>query len=306
MFERVIEHGRPQSESNPPQSEFDVNILLTAPVDDLDQDEVLKLIQAIGQAQAVLDAVRLRALDRFSRLSGDDASARRLLASVEKISPAKAGIDLALARDLSSRLPSVFAALAAGLLRGDRVVQVARATRALSPAHCREVDQALLPSACEKTPSQLSHLLRVLIAQADPAGAARQADKRKAERRVSVGRGSGGMSWLRALLTADDTIAVYARLDAVAHDVRDSGDRRTLDQLRADTVRDLLLGKMSSRVITHVYVPSDRSDRPSGSAVAADMGQARRSGSHRSARMSPSGARAGRRGARKNKANRGR
>ncbi|WP_297547815.1 DUF222 domain-containing protein [Amycolatopsis sp.] len=297
----MIEQRRPEAKSSPDPPGLDVNALFAVVVDELDQDDALRMVQVIGKAQAMLDAVRLRVLGRFSALRGDDPSALKLVACTEKVSTARASRDLALARSVRNRLPRVFAALESGQLGGDRVAQIARATHSLSTSRCREVDQALLPRAREKTPSQLAHLLRVVIAQIDPVGAARRAEKRTAERRVSVGRGSGGMSWLRALLDTDETLAVYKRLDAIAQDVHRGGDRRSLDQLRADTVRDLLLGNMSSRVVTHVYVPSAGHDPSLGPDAGAEPLRTHRGGSHRSGRMSSSGGKTARRGSRKNK-----
>jgi hypothetical protein len=304
MFERVIEQRRPEAKSSPNPPGLDVNALFAVVVDELDQDDALRVVQAIGQARAMLDAVRLRVLDRFSALRGDDASTRKLVASTDKISTARAKLDLALAHGVRKRLPGVFAALESGQLAGDRVAQIARATHSLSITQCRKVDQALLPQACEKTPSQLAHLLRVVIAQIDPVGVARRADQRTAQRRVTVRRGTGGMSWLRALLDSDDAIAVSKRLDAIAHDAHNGGDRRSLDELRADTVLDLLLETAPSRVVTHLRVPQAGHDPSPGSAADTETARPHRRGSHRSGRMPSSANKTTRRRSRKTKVGR--
>jgi hypothetical protein len=187
-------------------------------------------------------------------LHDDDASAKSLLACNEKVSIAKAGSDLALARNLATRLPMTYSMLSAGKLSYDRAAQIARATTVLSHEKSLAVDAALHPLACEKTPRQLRALLRTVISKLDPRGAADRAEKRKAGRRVSVEHDGDEMSWLHALVASEDALAIEQRLDSIARSIRNDGDERTLSQLRADALRDLLLGKFSSKVITHVYV----------------------------------------------------
>jgi hypothetical protein len=145
--------------------------------------------------------------------------------------------------------------LADGTMNYDRASQISRATTVLSPEKSREVDNALYPLACEKTPRQLGQFLRKLIAKIDPRGAADRAEKRKADRRVAVEHDQDEMSWLHAYLSSEDALAIDERLDRIARSAkRDGAEERTMNQLRADAMRDLLLGKFSSDVTTHVYV----------------------------------------------------
>lgn len=305
-FEHVIDQRRPEAESCPKPPGLDINVLLSMVVEELDREGAAEAVGAVQRAQAMLDAFRLRLFERVQLVCTDDESATALVAGIEKVSASRAAGQLALARDLRIRLPRAFAALEAGSLGFDRVAQMARATCALPLEQCLEVDTALLPSACEKTSSQLAHLLRKEVAKADPAAAARLSERRKAERQVSAGRSAGGMSWLHVLLDTEDTLAVYTRVDAMAQDVRCAGDSRTMNQLRADAVRDLLLGKNAGRGVTHVYTQAAGGRRVSEQA--ADSGEVplQRGGSHRSGRSSPSRTKGGRRGSRKSRAGRGR
>jgi hypothetical protein len=305
-FERVIDQRRPEAESSPKPPGLDINVLLSMVAEDLDQEGAVEALVAVQRAQAMLDALRLRLLERFPVACADDDSATTLLAGIEKISAARAAGQLALARNLRSRLPGAFASLEVGKMGFERVAQIARATCSLPLAQCLEVDAALLSSASEKTSSQLAHLLRKEVAKADPAGAARRSEKRKAERQVSTGRSAGGMSWLHALLDTEDTLAVYKRLDTLAEEVRSSGDSRTMNQLRADAVRDLLLGKSAGRGVTHAYRPPTGARHASEQAAGSGDVPLQRGGSHRSGRTPPSRGKAGRRGSRKGKATRGR
>jgi hypothetical protein len=112
------------------------------------------------------------------------------------------------------------------------------------------------------------------------------------------------MSWLRALLDSDDAIAVSKRLDAIAHDAHNGGDRRSLDELRADTVLDLLLETAPSRVVTHLRVPPAGHDPSPGSAADTETARPHRRGSHRSGRMPSSANKTTRRRSRKTKVGR--
>ena len=245
----MIESRRP----NP--AGWDLTTLITLATGEPDEAETLYLIHAASQAQARLDAVRLRMVDRYSVLHGDDKTAQDELACVEHISTAKAGNDLALAHALANRLPHTLAMLTAGTITYDRASQIARATTVLSLEKAAEVDAALYPLACEKTPRQLGDHLRKIIAKVDPRGAAGRAEKRKADRRVSVEHDNDEMSWLHAFLPAEDVLAIDQRLDMIARSIKREGSEvRTMNQLRADAIRDLLLGKFSSKVTTHLYV----------------------------------------------------
>jgi hypothetical protein len=137
----------------------------------------------------------------------------------------------------------------------DRATQIARATTVLTPGKSLEVDAALYPLACEKTPRQLGEYLRKIIARVDPRGAADRAEKRKADRRVAIEHDQDEMSWLHAYLSSEDALAIDERLDLIARSIkREGSESHTMNQLRADAMRDLLLGKFSSKVTTHVYV----------------------------------------------------
>jgi hypothetical protein len=305
-FEHVIDQRRPEAESSLKPSGPDINALLSMMVEELDEVGTVAAVTAVHRAQTMLDGLRVRLLEHLPRVCADEESATSLLAGIEKISRAKATGELALARNLRLRLPCAFAALESGDLGFGRVAQLVRATSSLALDRCVEVDAELLPAACEKTPSQLAHLIRRAVAKADPAGAARRSERRKAERQVSAGRSVGGLSWLHVLLDAEDTLAACKRVENIAQEIRSAGDLRTMNQLRADAVRDLLLGKNTSRSTTQVYAPPTgvrRVPEQTGETVEVP---AQRGGSHRSGRTPPSRSKAGRRGSRKNRAGRGR
>jgi hypothetical protein len=122
----------------------------------------------------------------------------------------------------------------------------------------------LLATARDKTPRQLAYALRTAVHAVDPEDAAARARARRQERRVSVEHQDEGMSWLNALLATPDVLAIKDLLDGLAREVTSSEDSRTMDQLRADVLRDLLLGHQHTRVRVHVYVTATAGTARSG------------------------------------------
>jgi len=220
----------------------DLSTLLTLSAADFGEAEALRVIETVSQTQAMLDAVRLNFIHRYATLHDDDLSARNELAYAEKVSVAKAGNDLALAYTLVTRLPETFTHLAAGMMNHHKTTQVARATGVLTDDDARAVDIALYPRACDKTPRQLSQLLRTLIPKINPQHTTPGAKKRAPGRRIYVGHNTE-MSWLHIFMASADVAVIDRRLAAISDRLRDEGDYRTDTELRAEVARDLLLAE---------------------------------------------------------------
>jgi hypothetical protein len=62
------------------------------------------------------------------------------------------------------------------------------------------------------------------------------------DRRVVFEPDQDGMAWLNAYLPAEQALALHTTVDAAARSLRSADDPRTLPQLRADVLADLLLG----------------------------------------------------------------
>jgi hypothetical protein len=216
--------------------------------------ESLDLVREIDAAQAKLDAVKLRLIHHYSRLTADDELAQDTLALERKISPGRASNEIALAQALTHRLTRTMSALTAGAIDMARVVQIDRATTVLSAEKARAVEDLIFPAAVDKTPRQLYELLRRAILQVDPEGATERARKRRQERRVSLEHHEDGVSWLHTFQASEDAAAMYRHIDALARSVNTTDDPRTMDQIRADVHRDLVLGTLKRRVTTQVYV----------------------------------------------------
>lgn len=106
-----------------------------------------------------------------------------------------------------------------------------------------DVQDAVLPEAGRRTPTELSRAVAKAIIAADPAGARSRRECATRTRRVDRPRFlPDGMAGLWAVLPAERATRMDAVLDRLARSGRAAGDPRTLDQLRADLLVDLATG----------------------------------------------------------------
>lgn len=154
---------------------------------------------------------------------------------------AEATTDLAI--QLVRRLPEVHRAM----LRGDLDVPRARAlyqgTDHLPPHTARRIVNAMIDEATELTTGQLAARLRKLCLEHDPEDAARRYEKSVEDRRIEFQPAPEGTTHLFGLnLPADRMARISRHLDMTARELRRLKDGRTMDQLRADAMLDILEG----------------------------------------------------------------
>lgn len=106
-----------------------------------------------------------------------------------------------------------------------------------------EFDRRLSAAAPRLTVTKLRAKARVLRERLDAASAERRHAKVREDRCVWLEDADDGMTWLHALLPAEAAHRAHARVDANARQLTaDAAEPRTLDQLRADVLADLLTG----------------------------------------------------------------
>lgn len=106
------------------------------------------------------------------------------------------------------------------------------------------VQDDVLPDAPGLTPTQLRRRVHREVLRLDPAGTRSRHEAAHARRRVDRPRMlDHGMAGIWAVLDAADALRVDNVVDTLARTARDTGDPRTLDQLRADVLTDLALGR---------------------------------------------------------------
>ncbi len=151
---------------------------------------------------------------------------------------------LNLGEQLLQKLPMVYEALAAGRIDYPRAAVYVAELRMLDEATAQAIATATLAKAHVWTPTQLRDRLRYRAHKADPTLAKRRYIRSVADRRVHIGPDREGTAQLSGLnLPADRAAAADNWLDRLARAAKSDGDVRTLDQLRADAMLDLLAGR---------------------------------------------------------------
>jgi hypothetical protein len=151
-------------------------------------------------------------------------------------------MDLCDALDLDRRLPNVAVALEEGTIDPRRVRTLLRGTSHLTIAGARTVFEAVLDETPELTTGQLTSRLRTLSIEVDPQAAARY-ELGVSQRCVVAEAETDGTATLHAPdLPPDRLAAGMAHINHLARSLHRSGETRTMDQLRADVLLDLLEG----------------------------------------------------------------
>ena len=151
--------------------------------------------------------------------------------------------DLALALDLTQRLPKVWEALAAGVIDLRRARVIVSGTAHLSEETAREVVELIIEPATRLTTGQLNALIRRVCVQADPDDAANRYRDAVEGRRVIVEPSVDGTAHLLGLdLPPDRVAAAMRKISDLAQTLKTGDEARTLDQIRADVLLDLLEG----------------------------------------------------------------
>ena len=153
---------------------------------------------------------------------------------------------IAMTRRVQAEAPDAWDAWAHGDIDHDKVVRINRALRRL--VHDRSkalLNDLVVPVAIEKTPEILGRWLNRFIAEVEPDETDERLNRALDDRYVSVRPDLDGMSFLHAAISSVDAVAVDQLLNAVASIV-EPGDERSKQQRRADTLVDLLCGRISN------------------------------------------------------------
>jgi hypothetical protein len=210
-------------------------------------------IERIRLLQRDIARLQARQLAEIAAYEMDRDGARDVaaeLALVLSVTEHTAQKTLALARALTDRLPNTFAAMKHGELDPYKASKIADPTACLTDEHALAVDNLLAGRLAGKNPGQLRRAAIASVHRVDPEGAAHRAHRRRAERRVESC--TARTPWPRSPPTSPVEIATaaYTRLDRTARALRRADEPRTLDQLRADVLAELLLGTHGTVIAT--------------------------------------------------------
>lgn len=151
---------------------------------------------------------------------------------------------LDLATALVEELPQVLGLLSQGKIDFHRARVVVQGTSHLDPNERQELVDSILSQIPDLTSGELKALLRKLAVETNPDRAKRRYEQAVEDRRVWIEATDDGTANLYALdLPIDRARAIGRRLNGYALSHRNAGDQRSMDQLRTDTLLDLLDGQ---------------------------------------------------------------
>ncbi|MEZ0446702.1 HNH endonuclease signature motif containing protein [Cellulomonas sp. ICMP 17802] len=152
-------------------------------------------------------------------------------------------------RALTGAMLATADALAAGEIDTPKALVLIDRLWNAAPDLADAVQAEVLPRAEVRTPSQLATDVERALVTLSPADADVRHRVARAARRVDRPRRlPDGMAGLWAVLPAESAVEIDAVLEATARTARAAADPRTLDQLRADTLVDILTGRTGCRV----------------------------------------------------------
>jgi hypothetical protein len=170
------------------------------------------------------------------------------IAAALRLTRRAADSEVATALDLQRRLPALWDALLTGRVDLRRVRTVIRGTDHLDPAMARRVVDEVIVEAPRLTTGQLVARLRRRCIETDPDDDAQRYHHAVAERRMVLQSTPDGTANLLGMdLPAAQAAAAARRINHLARQLRRNGESRTMDQLRADVLLDLLTGKADGK-----------------------------------------------------------
>lgn len=217
--------------------------------------DALDLVVEVDGMMAIFAAQRLERLDGLRREALADAARhgrvltdvvergiRLEVAAALRITEHAAGEMIRLADAVVQRYPQVLASLERARMTERHAELLVTAIDAVEP----ELRPALVQQAIALAETQpvgaFRRQLRRLIDVARTITLAERHQEAVATRRTAVEPAEDGMAWLHLYIPAVEAFAIHARSTAMAKAiVAHSEERRTLDQVRADVICDLLI-----------------------------------------------------------------
>ncbi|WP_020667535.1 HNH endonuclease signature motif containing protein [Amycolatopsis nigrescens] len=225
-------------------------------LEELDPPQVVEVVVSTRRAICRVQAVQALAIARLNRARGGARSVADELAPELRLSRETTATRVALSEALASRMPCLLAAMVAGELDIEKARQAFDGVAVLSDELAHQADEILADRIGEKNPSNWRKTVTRVVAALDPEGQRARAETRRKQRRVELHHEPDAMASLWAYLPVEIATAVYARIDMLARKLRGGDEVRTLDQLRADVLAELLLGKgwegLAAQVFIHI------------------------------------------------------
>src|SRR4051794_8209358 len=133
---------------------------------------------------------------------------------------------------LARRLAATAAAVVSGAVSWAKAATLAYATASLDTPTARAVEAKVLPFAATRTPAQHRDACRRWVDRIDPDGAAERRRQARSDIRLVATHHGAGMGELFAAMPSEQLDAVWTGADGWARREKESGDPRTLEELR--------------------------------------------------------------------------
>ena len=144
-------------------------------------------------------------------------------------------------RALLCDVPHTLEALSLGLVSYRHAVKLIDHARSLPEDALSAFEEAVLPFAKALTVAKFDQRARTVRELTHPESLEKRAVAARTERSVVVEPGRDGMAWLMSYLPAEVAIAGHNRLTDIAASLQCPSESRSLAQLRADVLGDLLI-----------------------------------------------------------------
>jgi hypothetical protein len=203
------------------------------------------LREAVAHPEVFVDPVFLRgdAIEFAERAAAADLAVRLNLAESTVRNHAFA------AATMRERLPRLWAEFLGGEIPTQNARESATIASELRREHWADFETKILDAARTLTAARFRGKARTIRERLDADTAQQRHDLATTRRGVWAEPDLDGMSWLHALLPSADAATVMARPDAEAFDLyKEADEQRTMAQLRADVLTDLVAGTGEHKV----------------------------------------------------------
>ncbi|GGF31432.1 HNH endonuclease signature motif containing protein [Subtercola lobariae] len=224
-------------------------------------DAVFAGARAIAAAQAEqaerVERARLAgiALRHTDRSTGGPRWSTTVVADRELVTELAVGLRLCEAdarrlvetsRGLVGAFAATHAALDAGTISYRHAEKIVQRGLPLPAELIADYEARIVPVAERVSVQRLDREARGAVEVAQPSTAVQRHLAAAANRRIDLEAGADGMAYLTHYLPAVEAMAIYTRATELARSLKNAGDPRTLTQLRADALTDLMLNGETS------------------------------------------------------------
>ena len=216
--------------------------LVATDISQLDETSRIGALRSLETHRAWLDGLQQQLLAEIARADTELQWAADEVSTALAIAPATAQARLKDAQQLVDRLPATLRALLDGELSGPKASIITRGSYAVADDLLPVFEDEVLPKVAGLSVRQVSDRVRRAVIRLDSATIEARHQRAVSDRCVRVVDAGDGMSWLTALLPAEQALACYRVLTKNSRHLHGS----TVDQRRADLVVAAILNTIDA------------------------------------------------------------